>query len=89
MSKRFYSLEELFKELQAAEGIVGHKKSMQVMKNGYSSSSKEGKKKENVQKQVAQSKKKPKVSEDKPKGKCMTCGQMGHRKNDCPKKPRT
>ena len=31
MSKRTYSLAKLLKELQAAEGIVGHKKSVQMM----------------------------------------------------------
>ena len=51
MSKRSYILAELLKELQAAEGIVGHKKSVQVMKKGSSSASaKKGKKKKNVPK---------------------------------------
>ena len=51
MSKRSYSLAELLKELQAAEGIVGHpKKTMQVMEKYSSSSAKKGKKKKNVPK---------------------------------------
>ena len=59
MSKRSYTLAELLKELQAAEGIVGHKGNVQVMEKG--SSAKKGKKKKKVPKQAAQSKKKPKV----------------------------
>ena len=76
MSKRSYSLAELLKELQVAEGIVGQKKSMHVMEK--CSSTKNRKKKKNVLKQNAQSKKKPKVSEGKPKDKCFTCDQKGH-----------
>ena len=45
MSKSNYSLAELLKELQVAEGIIGHK-SLHVMKKGSSSSAKKkGKKK--------------------------------------------
>ena len=46
MSKSNYSLAELLKELQAAEGIIGHKRSLHVMEKGSSSSAKKiGKKK--------------------------------------------
>ena len=89
MSKITYSLAKLLKELQAAEGIVGHhKKTVQVMEKGSTSASvnKEKKKKKKALKQAAQSKKlKPKVSE----GKCFTCGQKGHWKDDFSKKPQT
>ena len=78
MGKRLYSLAELLKELQAAEGIISQKRSVQVMKKGSSSASaKKGKKKKKVPKQKAQPKK-PNVSDGKPKGKCFTCGQKGH-----------
>ena len=40
MSKSHYSLTELLKELQAVEGIIGHKKSLHVMEKGSSSSAK-------------------------------------------------
>ena len=36
MSKGSYSLVELLKKLQAAEGILGHAKSVQVVEKGYS-----------------------------------------------------
>ena len=79
MSKRIYSLAKLFKKLQAAEGIVGYKKNVHVMEKGsISSSAKKEKKKKNIPKQNAQSKKKPKVSDGKPKGKCFTCDQKVH-----------
>ena len=39
MIKGSYSLAELLKELQAAEGILGHAKSVQVAEKGSSSSS--------------------------------------------------
>ena len=46
MSKSNYSLAELLKELQAAEGIIGHKRSSHVMEKGSSSfAKKKGKKK--------------------------------------------
>ena len=59
MSKKSYSLAELLKELQAAEGIVGHpKRIMQVMENGSSSSyAKKRKKEKMAPKQATQSKK--------------------------------
>ena len=45
MSKGSYSLAELLKELQAAEGILGHAMSVQVMEKGSSSYAKNKKKK--------------------------------------------
>ena len=44
MSKGSYSLQELLKELQAAEGIIGHAKSVQVAEKGSSSFAKRNKK---------------------------------------------
>ena len=44
-SKGSYSLAELLKELQAAEGILGHAKSVQVVEKGSSSAKKSKKKK--------------------------------------------
>ena len=71
MSKGSYSLVELLKELQAAEGIIGQNKNVQVAEKG---SSKKSKKKKNAQKSGATSKvKKPKNDEGKSKGKCFTC----------------
>ena len=78
MSKRNCSLAKLLKELQAAEGILGHKRQVQVMEKGSSSAfAKKGKKKK-APKQAAPPKKKPKVGEGKSEGKCFTCGQKGH-----------
>ena len=84
INKGSYSLAELLKELQAAEEIIGQAKSVQVAEKG-SSSAKNGKKKRKAPKQSTGSKQKPKKSEDKSKGKCVTCGQKGHWKKDCPK----
>ena len=51
MSKRSYSLVELLKKFQAAEGIVGQKKSVHMMEKGsFSSSTKKGKKMKKVPK---------------------------------------
>ena len=75
MSKENYSLAELLKELQAAEGILGHAKSVQVMEKGSSSSSaKKNKKKKKAPKPASVSKQKKKKGETKPKNKCFTCG---------------
>ena len=91
MSKSNYSLVELLKELQATEGIIGHKKSLHVMEKSSSSfAKKKGKKK--VPKLDAKPKKqqqKPKAGNGKLKGKCYICGQKGHYKNNCPKKPQS
>ena len=55
-----------------------------------SSSSTEKKEKKKVPKWDAkpkqQQQQKPKAGVGKPKGKCYTCGQKGHYKNNCPKK---
>ena len=48
MSKSNYSLAKLLKELQAAEGIIGHKRSLHVMQKCSSSSAKKGKGKKKV-----------------------------------------
>ena len=56
-------------------------------KGSSSSAKKKGKKK--VPKQDAkpkQQQQKPKVGNNKPKGKCYTCGQKGHYRANCPKK---
>ena len=63
MSKGSYSLAELLKELQAAKGILGHVKSVQVVEKGsYSSSTKRNKKKKKAPKPGACSKQKSKAS---------------------------
>ena len=68
MSKGSYSLEELIKELQAAEGILGHAKSAQVTEKGSSSSfAKKNKKKKNAPITGGVSKQKPKKGGAKPK----------------------
>ena len=86
MSKEIYSLAELLKELQAAEGILGHAKSVQVAEKGSSSSSaKKNKKKKKAPKSGVGSKQKSKIGDDKLKSKCFTYGQRGHWKKDCPK----
>ena len=81
MSKSHYSLTELLKELKAAEGIIGHKRSLHVMEKGSSSYAKKGKRKKKVPKLDAkpkQQQQKPKVGDGKPKGKYFTCGQKDH-----------
>ena len=50
MSKGSYFLAELLKELQAAEGILGHAKSVQVAEKCSSSSAKKNKKKKKAPK---------------------------------------
>ena len=83
MSKGSYSLAKLLKELQAADEILSHVKSVQVAKKCSSSSSaKKNKKKKNAPKPGAGSKQKSKTSDGKLKS---TCGQQGHWKKDCPK----
>ena len=42
MSKSHYSLAKLLKELQAAEGIIGHKRSLHVMEKRFFLFCKEG-----------------------------------------------
>ena len=60
-------------------------------KGSSSSTKKKGKKK--VPKRDAkpkhQQQQKPKAGVGKPKGKCYTCGQKGHYRNNCPKKPQS
>ena len=86
MSKGSYSLAELLKELQAAERILGHAKSAQVIEKGSSSSSaKKNNNKKKAPKLVVVSKKKKKKGGAKPKNLCFTCGQASHWKKDCPK----
>ena len=85
MSKGSYSLAALLKELQAAEGILGHAKSAQVAEKGSSSSAKKNKKKKKAPKPGGVSKQKSKKGEAKPKNKCFIYGQMSHWKKDCPK----
>ena len=85
-----YTLAELLNKLKMVEGINGQRKTVQVVEKGSTSTSVKKEKKKNVPKQAAQSKnQKPKVSDGKPKGKCYTCGQKGHWRDDCPKKPKT
>ena len=85
MSKGIYSLEELLKELQAAEGILVHAKNAQVTEKGSSSSAKKNKKKKKAPKPGVVSKQKSKKGEAKPKNKYFTCGQTGNWKKDSPK----
>ena len=61
-------------------------------KGSSSSANKKGKKK--VPKREAkpkqqQKQQKPRAGNGKPKGKCYTCGQKGHYRNNCPKKPQS
>ena len=61
------------------------------MEKGSSSSAKK-KKKKKVPKWDAkpkQQQQKPKARNGKPKGKCYTCGQNGHYRNNYPKKPQS
>ena len=75
MSKGSYSLAELLKELQAAEGILGHAKSVLITKKGSSSSyAKKNKKNKKAPKPGAGSKHKSKTGDGKLKSKCFTCG---------------
>ena len=56
MSKSHYSLAKLLKELQAAEGIIGHKRSLHVAEKCSFSSAKKGKgKKKGPKPDVSQS----------------------------------
>ena len=77
---------DLLKELQAAEGILGHAQSAQVAEKGSSSSSaKNNKKKKKAPKPGGVSKQKSKKGGAKPKNLYFTYGQAGHWKKDCPK----
>ena len=70
MSKSNYSLAKLLKELQAVEGIIGHKRILHVMEKYSSSFVKKGKGKKMVPKRDAkpkQQQQKPKVGDGKPK----------------------
>ena len=82
MSKESYSLAELLKELQAAEGIIGYAKSVQVAEKSSSFFTKRNKKKKKAPKPGAGSKQKSKTSEGELKSKCFTCGQRGHWKKN-------
>ena len=84
MSKGSYSLARLLKEFQAAEGILSHIKSVQVMERG-SSFAKKSKKKKKASKPSVGSKQKSKFGDGKIKSKCFKCGQKGHWKKNCPK----
>ena len=66
---------KLIKELQIAEGILGHAKSVQVAEKDSSYSTKRNKKKKKTPKPGPGSKQKSKASKAKPKNKCFTCGQ--------------
>ena len=56
------------------------------MEKGSSSSTKKKGKKKVPKLDAKPKKQKPKAGNGKPKGKCYTCGQKGHYKNNCPKK---
>ena len=56
INKKSYSLVKLLKELQAAEGILGHAKNVQAVEKGSFSSAKNDKKKRKTPKPSAGSK---------------------------------
>ena len=63
-------------------------------KGSSSSAKKKGKKKvpkwdAKPKQQQQQKQQKPKAGNGKPKGKCYTCGQKDHYRNNCPKKPQS
>jgi gag-polypeptide of LTR copia-type/Zinc knuckle len=94
MNKRSYSLSELLKELQAAEGLLKKPSSVMVaVKSGSSKRFAKKKKKKtqagipragNATQGMAGGPKALGPQQKKAKGKCFKCGQKGHWKPQCP-----
>ena len=89
MNKLNYTLAELLKELQAAEGVIKKSTHAFVAEKASSSRPFNGKKKKKGQQKNARraDQMKPSLTKAKvPKGKCYICQKSGHWKRDCPER---